>query len=422
MTGLFFAWLLVHPKHQFHDNGSATMHIDLLNPDTFAHGHPLAQYEWLRDNDPVHWHDEPNGTGFWALTRFEDVAECGRQPLIYSSEPTIMITDPETGIDVSGGDHKMLLMMDPPQHTLLRKTISREFTRGPAAELRPRISELAATIVNKIVDRGECDFVAQVAGELPSYVIAELMGIPIDDGRDLYKLTEILHSAPAAVADGAQADAVTQMFAYAQAVYRDKKARPRDDLASQIVHAEVDGRSLDEIDFQLFFMLLIDAGGDTTRNLVAGGLYQLIQNPLALNDWQQHRSEALDHSARDELLRVVSPVIYMRRTLKKEVQLHGKTLQAGDKVVRYFGAANFDNRRFTTPSKLNLHRDANAQIAFGTGAHVCLGQHIARIEIDCMFHEVLTRMKDFHLLEKPVWLESNFISGIKQMPLQFQKS
>ena len=398
------------------------MEIELLSPSTFAKGHPHDQYEWLRDNDPVHWHEEPDGPGFWVLSRYEDVAEVGRQPHVFSSEPTIMIADPEAGLDISSGDHKMMLTMDPPQHTLFRKTISREFTRGPAAGLKPRISELSAAIVDKVIDAGECEFVSEVAGELPSYVIAELMGIPLDDGRELYKLTETIHSAREAVPEGAQAEAVMKMFGYAQGVYRDKLNTPGDDLASQIVHAEVDGRSLDEIDFQLFFMLLIDAGGDTTRNLVAGGLYELIKHPEVLRDWQNHRSEEFDASARDELLRSVSPVIYMRRTVLQETELHGKTLKVGDKVVRYFGAANFDNRKFENPDKLNLSRFPNEQIAFGTGTHVCLGQHIARVEIDCMFHEILDRMTEFRLAEEPEWLESNFISGIKQMPIEFSKT
>ncbi|MEE2782574.1 MAG: cytochrome P450 [Pseudomonadota bacterium] len=397
------------------------MHIDLLNHESFCNGHPLDQYQWLRDNEPVYWHEEPDGPGFWVLSRYEDVAEVGRQPLVYSSEPTIAITDPEQGMDLSVGDHKMMLTMDPPQHTLFRKTISREFTRGPAAELRPRISELAAAILDKVLDANECEFVSQVAGELPSYVIADLMGIPLEDGRELYKLTEIIHSAADTLPENAQAEAIMKMFEYAQRVYRAKHAEAGNDLASQIIHAEVDGRRLDEIDFQLFFLLLIDAGGDTTRNLVAGGLHQLISHPDQLSAWQNHRSDKLDTSARDELLRFVSPVIYMRRTLKQDVELHGKLLKAGDKAVRYFGAANFDERQFEQPDQLNLSRFPNQQIAFGTGTHVCLGQHIARVEIDCMFHEILSRMTDFHLPEEPTWLESNFISGIKHMPLEFSK-
>jgi cytochrome P450 len=396
------------------------MKIDLLDPASFAQGHPLDQYAWLQDNAPVYWHDEPGGTGFWALTRYADVAEVGRKPNIFSSEPTVMIADPdEAGGMTLPGDHKMMLMMDPPQHTQFRRIISKEFTRGPAVALRPRVAELAAQIVDSVIDKGECDFVASVAGELPSYVIAELTGIPLDDGRELYKLTEIIHTAPEALPAGAQAEAIMQMFAYAQTVYRQKLDKPTDDLASQIVHAEVDGRRLDEIDFQLFFMLLIDAGGDTTRNLVAGGLYELITHPELLRDWQQHDSDDLGNTAREELLRVVSPVIQFRRTVRQDVTLHDQKIKAGDKVVRYFGAANFDPRVFDQPRGINLHRHPNEQIAFGTGTHVCLGQHIARVEIDCMFHEILNRMSDFRLAEPPQWLESNFISGIKYMPIEF---
>ena len=397
------------------------MQIDLVNPASFAGGHPHAQYDWLRDNAPVYWHEEPDGPGFWALTRFEDVAASGRQPSIYSSEPTIMIADPAADALSMLGDHKMMLMTDPPLHTQFRKVISREFARGPAAELKPRIAELSAQIVDKVITAGECDFVADVAGELPSYVIAELMGIPRSDGRELYKLTEILHSSPDHLADNEQAAAIMKMFAYAKEIYRQKLAEPTDDLASQIVHAEIDGRRLDEIDFQLFFMLLIDAGGDTTRNLVSGGLYELLQDREALAELQDFPITALLDSSREELLRAVSPVIYMRRTLKHDVVLHDTSMQAGDKVVRYFGAANHDPRQFDAPKTLDLNRFPNEQIAFGTGTHVCLGQHIARVEIDCIFHEVLTRLTDIEILEPPTWLESNFISGIKLMQIRYRE-
>ncbi len=395
------------------------MQIDLLSPETYARGHPLEMYAWLQENAPVYWHEEPDGPGFWALTRYEDVAEVGRQPHVFSSEPTIMIADPDaSSVGLPEDEHKMMLMMDPPQHTQFRKIISREFTRGPAAELRPRISELSARIVDRVAPRGECEFVSDIAGELPSYVIAELTGIPLEDGRELYKLTEVIHTAAEALPDGAQAEAVGRMFDYAQNVYRQKRDKPGDDLASQIVHAEVDGRCLDEIDFQLFFMLLIDAGGDTTRNLVAGGLHALIANPETLAEWQAHPGDCAA-TAREELLRYVSPVIYMRRTALKDVTLHDTTIKAGDKVVRYFGAANFDPRAFEEPRQLDIHRHPNEQIAFGTGTHVCLGQHIARVEIDCMFSEILHRLRDFRLAEEPAWLESNFISGIRYMPITF---
>ena len=395
------------------------MDINLLDAATFDGGHPVAQYAWLRDNAPVYWHDEPDGRGFWAITRYDEVAGVGREPFVYSSEPTIMIADPEPGTGFAADDeHKMMLMMDPPQHTRFRKVISREFTQGPAAEMRGRIRDLARVIVDEVIEEGACDFVAQIAGELPSYVIAELTGIPLDDGRKLYQLTETIHSAADAVPEGAQIAAVMEMFGYAQGVYREKLERPGDDLASQIVHAEVDGKKLDELDFQLFFMLLIDAGGDTTRNLVAGGLHALLENPAQLAELRAN--PALLPSARDEMLRWVSPVIYMRRRVTRDCELAGQQLKEGDKVVRYFGAANRDPAHFENPETFDIHRSPNTQIAFGTGTHVCLGQHIARIEIDCMFEEVLERLHDIELDGEPEWLPSNFISGIRRMPIRFR--
>ncbi len=393
------------------------MHIDLLNPATFAHGHPREQYAWLRDHAPAYWHEEADGPGFWAVTRYDDVAAIGRDPATFSSEPTIMIPDPAQGSGIDFGDHKMMLMMDPPDHTRYRKTISRAFTQGPAAALRPRIEALSRDIIDAVIERGECDFVADVAGELPSYVIAELMGIPLDDGRELYQLTEIIHSAPETLPDGAQASAVMQMFEYAQGVYRSKLDHPTDDLASQIVHAEVDGRRLDELDFQLFFLLLIDAGGDTTRNLVAGGLHALLAHPDQLAELRA--DPALIPGARDELLRWVSPVIYMRRTALRDTEIAGQRIREGDKVVRYFGAANGDPRRFEAPAQLDIHRSPNPHIAFGAGTHVCLGQHIARVEIDCMLSEVLARLHDIEPTGEPDWLASTFISGIRRMPIRF---
>lgn len=404
----------------------APMKIDLLSPASFAHGHPHDQYDWLREHAPVYWHEEVDGPGFWALTGYEEVAGIGRIPEVYSSEPTIMIADPEAGSMIGPqDDHKMMLMMDPPRHTRFRRLISREFTRGPAAALRPRVLQLAATILDKVTSGNpdgysECDFVSQVAGELPSYVIADLMGIPLEDGRTLYGLTEILHSAPETLEEGAQSRAGMEMFGYAAKVYEEKLNNPADDLASQIVSAEVDGQKLDLIDFQLFFMLLIDAGGDTTRNLVAGGLHELLQHP---EDFARLRTDAaLIPAARDEMLRVVSPVIYMRRTARADTQLGDVQIRAGDKVVRYFGAANHDPAKFTDPHRFDINRTPNPQIAFGTGAHVCLGQHIARVEIDCMFESIFARLHHIEQIGEPQWLASNFISGIRSMPIRFKTS
>ncbi|MBS0410942.1 MAG: cytochrome P450 [Proteobacteria bacterium] len=392
--------------------------MDLLDPASFAAGQPHDQFAWLRDNDPVHWHDEPHGSGFWAVTRFDDVWTVDRDFQAYSSEPTIMIQDPlaEAG---GFGPYKMMLMMDPPDHTAFRKLIRSEFTVPHAKMREGRIKELAKQIVDAVIDKGECDFVNDVAGEMPSFVIAELMGLPLDDGRELYKLTEVIHTAPEALAPGAGGAAVMKMFEYGRSVIDTKRAKPGDDLASRLLACEVDGRRLDDMEFLLFFLLLVDAGGDTTRNLLSGGLLALMEHPDQFA-WLKADIPGRLATAREELLRWASPVIYMRRTAKHDVELAGKTIKAGQKVVMYFGSANRDPAKFDHADRLDLSRPENAHNAFGAGAHACLGQHIARVEIDAMLVEVLTRMTDFELAAPPEWLASNFISGPRTMPLKFR--
>jgi cytochrome P450 len=394
------------------------MKIDLLSPESFASGHPLAQYRWLRENAPVFWHEEPNGSGFWAVTRYKDVWEVDRNFQAFSSEPTIMITDPLAEQQSAFGPYKMMLMMDPPQHTAYRKLIRNEFTAPSSADRTPRMQALARQIVGAVIERGECDFVNEIAGEMPSYVIAELMGLPLDDGRELYKLTEIIHTSPEAQAPGAGAAAVFKMFEYGRGVIAEKRARPADDLATKLLEAEVDGKRLDDIEFLLFFLLLIDAGGDTTRNLLSAGLIALFDNPDQLA-WLKADLPGRLASAREELLRFTTPVIYMRRTARHDTVLAGERIEEGQKVVMYFGSANRDPEKFARPETLDLSRAPNEHIAFGTGPHGCLGQHIARIEIDAILTEVLTRLDGLEIAGSPEWLPSNFISGPKHLPVRF---
>lgn len=396
------------------------MKIDLLSPQSFAAGQPHDQFRWLREHAPVRWHEEPGGKGFWSVTRYEDVWVVDRDFQTFSSEPTIMIADPAEE-SAAFGPYKMMLMMDPPEHTGFRKLIRSEFTLPEAKMRGERIQALARQIVDAVIDKGECDFVDQVAGEMPSFVIAELMGLPLEDGRELYKLTEVIHTAPEAQAPGAGAQAVFKMFEYGSRVMAEKRARPGDDLASRLLAAEVDGRRLEDMEFLLFFLLLVDAGGDTTRNLLAAGLLALMENPDQLA-WLKADLDTRLAPAQEELLRYCSPVIYMRRTAKRDIQLGGQQIREGDKVVMYFGSANRDPARFERPEELILSRTPNEHLAFGAGAHACLGQHIARIEIDAMLREVLTRMTDFQLAAPPEWLASNFISGPKAMPLRFRKA
>jgi cytochrome P450 len=294
--------------------------VDLLSPASFAEGQPHDQFAWLRANDPVHWHPEPGADGFWALTRYRDVKTVGRDPTTFSSTPTVMIGD-EGGFDLD--DHQMMLMADPPRHTALRKSVAAEFLPRAARAMRPRIEELATRIVDGVVGHSGCDLVTDVAGLMPSYVIADMLGLPLEDGVELYALTEAIHAAPESQAAGAGMAAVVEMFNYARGVWEARRAEPSDDLASLIAHAVVDGRELDVVDFNLFFLLLIDAGGDTTRNLVAGGLDALFAHPSQLA-WLVDDPDARMAPAVEELLRWVSPVVYMRRTAQRATEIDGR--------------------------------------------------------------------------------------------------
>jgi cytochrome P450 len=204
--------------------------VDLLSPVSFSRGQPHEQFAWLRANDPVHWHPEPGGDGFWAITRSRDVKAVGRDPALFSSSPTVMISD-EGGFDL--GDHQMMLMADPPRHTALRKTVAAELLPRAAKAMRPRIDELATRIVDGVADRGACDLVTDIAGLMPSYVIADMLGLPLEDGVALYALTEAIHAAPESHAPGAGMAAVVEMFNYARDVWA---ARRSDRVAPVDVH------------------------------------------------------------------------------------------------------------------------------------------------------------------------------------------
>ncbi len=392
--------------------------IDLLSAASFAQGQPHDQFRWLRRHDPVYWHPETHGRGFWVVTRYHDVRAVGRDPKSYSScAGGIMIGDvDEPSLAAS---RNMMLIMDPPQHTRYRLLVSQQFKPRSAQDLRPRIEELARRIIDRVIARGECDLVSDIAGELPSYVIADLMGIPLEDGRHLYELTEKMHASDEAVTAEQRAIASMEMLNYAMGVADDKRKHPGSDLATQLLNAEINGDRLTPAEYSLFFMLLINAGGDTTRNLLASGMLALFENPGQRRGLQENL-DALLPTAVEEMLRFVSPVIYMRRTAACDLELGGKRIRTGDKVVMYYGSANRDESVFPDPDRFEVGRMPNEHIAFGGGGtHFCLGAHIARLEIQVMLREILTRLADIEPAGPAQWLASNFISGLRRLPVKF---
>ena len=392
--------------------------IDLLSLQHYADGPPHDQLRWLRREAPVYWHPEPDGPGFWALTRYQDVVQVSRDPQTFSSwHGGTMIADAPPMM--LAAMQMMMLNMDPPQHTTLRGLVNKGFTPRMTAQLTPRIGQLATQIVDAVCRRGRCDFVTDIAGELPSYLIAELVGIPLDDGRRLYALTERMHttaSTPEGMID--VQSAIGEMMAYASALRATKLATPGHDLASALVAASVDGRHLTELEFNLFFMLLVNAGGDTTRNLVAGGMHTLLHHPDQLRALRDDPD--LIPAAVEEMLRFQSPVMHFRRTTTRPTTIHGQAIGAGEKVVMFYTAANRDESMFTNPDRFDVRRHPNEHLAFGGGGtHYCLGANLARLEIRALFKEALSRLTDLELDGPVEWLPSIFINGPRHMPVRF---
>jgi cytochrome P450 len=393
--------------------------IDLVSPATFADGHPWAQYAWLRQHDPIHRHAGPDGADFWAITKYADVRTISRQPKLFSSAARgVMMTEPDEA--ELGAQRLMMLVMDPPQHDRFKLLVSRGFTPRNAQTLGGRVDELAREIVDEVIEHGHCDLVRDIAGRLPSGLIAELMGIPRADGERLYELTEIMHTNDEAIASReTQMAAIGEMLAYAQYVADRKRAEPGNDIATALVNAEVDGDRLTDAEFQWFFLLLVNAGGDTTRNLVAAGVQLLFEHP----DERQRLVADLDGllpTAIEEMLRYTSPVAHFKRTVLADTELRGRTLKEGDRVVVFYGSANRDEEVFADPDRFDVGRDPNPHLAFGGGGpHLCLGMHVARIETAAMLRELLTRLPDLAPDGEMQRLHSSFIAGVQSMPVRF---
>ena len=395
------------------------MDIDLISTANFELTHPWEQYAWLRENAPVYWHAEADGPGFWAITKYDDIRTVSRTPALFSSwaRGTMLDEPDELGLAAS---RLMMLNMDPPQHDRFKLLVSRGFTPKNAQLLVARIDELAKEIVDDVIDRGEADLVADIAGRLPSGLIAELMGIPRADGERLYELTEIMHTTDATVAPPEKkAMAIGEMLAYAQSVAETKRTNPGDDIASALVQAEVDGDRLSDGELQWFFLLLVNAGGDTTRNLLAAGIQALFDHP-----GQQARLladvDGLLPSAVEEMLRWTTPVVHFRRTVTQPTTLRGVELAEGDKVMVFYGSANRDEDVFDQPDVFDVGRSPNPHMAFGGGGpHLCLGLHVARIEIQAMLRQLLTRMPDLASAGPVEPMASNFIAGVHAMPVRW---
>ncbi len=314
---------------------------------------------------------------------------------------------------------QQLIHMDPPRHSKLRNLVNRGFTPRMIGRMEPHVRELAREIVDKLAGKSECDFVTEIAAELPLLVIAELLGVPRADRWKLFTWSNRLIGAEDPDY-GSPVDAqiaVMELFQYGAWLADQRRAEPKDDIVSTLVHANVDGEALGGLDFNMFFFLLVIAGNETTRNAISGGMQALFEHP-AERAKLAARPELLD-TAVDEIVRWVTPVLQFRRTATRDLELGGQKIRENDKVVMYYGAANRDPRAFVDPERFDVARDPNPHLGFGIGVHYCLGASLAKLEMRIMFEELFRRIPDLELAGPIARLRSNFINGIKSMPVRF---
>ena len=388
---------------------------------TYAHGFPYEVFRELRDHDPVSHQEHPFWDGgYWAVTRHADVQRVSRDWNGFHNAPNPFLPGNEELVDESGSS-LLMISLDPPDHTKLRKLISSGFTPRRINDLAIQVKARVDSVIDSVADRGECDLVRDVALWLPLHAIADLVGVPEEDRKQVFEWTELTFGFDADTTAEERAEAAQSMYAYADAMCAERANDPRDDLMSVLLHAEIDGDRLDAMQIAVFFMLLQNAGSETTRNLITTGMLTLLERPDDLARLQGDLS--ILPVAIEELLRLATPVMSFTRRATKDTEIGGQAVAEGDHVLMVYASANRDERAFDDPDALRLTRDPNDHVAFGAGGpHFCLGAHLARLESKLMFEAILTRFEGLELAADPTALprvNSNLIDGLAEMPVRW---
>jgi cholest-4-en-3-one 26-monooxygenase len=401
--------------------------IDLLDRDRFTQGVPHEWFTYLRRHAPVFKHPEPDGPGFWVITRHTDVCAVGKDARTFSSDQErggVVGLEDVPGRDEFVGAGKLMLTMDPPDHTRYRKLVNKGFTPRMVGELEPRIRSICERIVDDVVARGGCDFVVDVAAEITLQAIAELIGVPVEDRHKIFDWSNRMigsEDPEYSVSEEAAFEARVEMFMYAGRLAEERRREPQPDIMTTLLNAEVDGHSLSEMDFNLFFLLLSVAGNETTRNAMAHGMQQLLEHPEQYAMLVEDPS--LLETATEEIVRWASPVMYFRRNATADTELGGQEITAGDKLSIWYASANRDEEVFEDPFRFDILRSPNDHVGFGGGGpHFCLGASLARMEIRVLFEELVKRAPKVEPAGELDRLRSNFIAGIKHLPVTFPSS
>jgi len=399
--------------------------FDVTDPALWAQGVPAEELAELRRSAPIWWnpqspevsgfHDE----GFWVVSKHADVKEVSRRSDVFSNYENTAIPRfnddiPREAIELQ---RFVLLNQDAPQHTRMRKLISKGFTPRAVNGLRDELSSRAKSIVEAAVAAGAGDFVTQIACELPLQAIAELIGVPQEDRMKVFQWSNDMtgYDDPESTADPVAAS--MEILGYAYQMAEERKGSPANDIATQLVNADIDGESLTSEEFGFFVILLAVAGNETTRNAITHGMIAFLENP---DQWELYKKER-PKTAADEIVRWATPVTSFQRTALEDTELGGVQIKKGDRVVMMYRSANFDEEVFEDPEKFDITREVNDHLAFGgTGAHFCIGANLARLEIDLIFNAIADHLPDITKLGDPKRLQSGWLNGIKEFPVEYK--
>ena len=384
-----------------------------------------AGFRRLRDEAPITFYPEPDygdfpaGPGYWALTRYDDVMHASRHPELFCSGRGTNIGDiPDFLIDFIGS----IINMDDPRHKKLRGLVNHGFTPKALARLLDSVRDRTTEVIDAIAEKGECDFVAEIAAPMPLAIVCDMVGVPPSQRQTVFEASNVILG----VGDPEYVQTVEDLMAAVMSVHQvamelgeQRLANPADDITSTLMHADVDGERLTVAEFASFFILLVVAGNETTRTAISHGMWALHNHPdqrrLWTADFDMHAVNAVE-----EIVRWASPVIHFRRTATQDTEISGQKIAEGEKVVMWFNSANRDERQFADPYRFDLTRSPNPHVGYGGGGpHFCLGANLARREIRVMFEQLLQRLPDLEITADPAILQSSFIHGIKRMPCAF---
>jgi cholest-4-en-3-one 26-monooxygenase len=394
--------------------------FDLADSANFVSAVPHKWFVELRRQGVV-WQDEPmGGPGFWAVTRYHDCVAVNRDFDRFSSARKAVYLWDVADEDLAQ-QQLMMLNMDPPLHTRYRRLVNKGFTPRMVAQLEEHIHETADEIIDGLIEKGQADFITDLVSELPLIVIAELLGVPREDRHRVFDWSNhmIGNEDPEFQTNTDPAQAAMELYAYAAELYAAKRAAGEGtDLMTVLTQVEIDGERLTDLELELFFLLLSVAGNETTRNLMGGGMQAFFDHP---DQWQRLLADrSLLPTAVEEMLRYVTPVMNFRRQAMIDTVVGDQPIKADEKVVFFHISANRDETIFEAPQDFDIGRDPNPHIAFGGGGpHFCLGANLARMEIRVMFEHLLDRMPDLAQSGPAERLRSNFINGIKHLPVSF---